>query len=175
MKNMSGGRPKKPTALLERHELTKAEKQELIEEEKRLSGGKDLVRDIPPELEDKELAQKYYLFIINELEVSDVLSNLDIPLLISVSICLERMYLADEHIRKYGQVYETEDKYGNLTFKKNPSVDIYNTFLTQFKSLGTQLGLSPSSRATLAGLNLNNKEDSEDAVLAALRGDDMNE
>lgn len=172
---MSGGRPKKPTILLERHELTKAEKQELIEEEKRLSGGKDLVGTIPPELEGKEIAQQYYEFIIRELEVSEVLSNLDIPLLISVSICLERMYLADEHIREHGQVYETYDKLGNVTLKKNPSVDIYNAFLTQFKSLGTQLGLSPSSRATLAGLNIDKKEESENAVLAVLRGEDINE
>lgn len=164
-------RAKKPKALLVRHEINKKDKEELIELEKELSGGKDLLQYLPKEIENNETAIEYYEFILRELEVSDILSNLDIPLVVSVSICLARMYEANIHIDKVGQVYETEDKYGNLVIKKNPSVDIYNTFLTQFKTLSTQLGLSPSSRATLAELNIGKKEDAEDEVLKALRGE----
>lgn len=164
-------RPKKPASLRVRHELTNEEKQEMAEREQELSGGNDLVRVIPNELEGNEVAIQYYKFITKEMEVSDILSNLDIPLLTSICLCLTRMRDANLQIEKVGIVYETYDRDGNINYKKNPSVDVYNAFLTQFKTLATQLGLSPSSRATLAELNVGKKEESEDELLKVLRGD----
>lgn len=165
------GRPTKPASLRVRHELTKEEKQIMAEKESELSGGNDLVKNIPNELNGNHMAIEYYKFITRELEVSEILSNLDIPILTSICLCLTRMKEADEQITKIGVVYAVADKDGNINYKKNPAVDVYNAFLTQFKTLGTQLGLSPSSRAALAELNVNKKEESEDELLSILRGD----
>lgn len=165
------GRPKKPVSLRVRHELTKEEKETMSEKENELSGGNDLVKDIPTELEDNYMAIQYYKFLTRELEVSNLLSNLDIPILVSICLCLTRMKEADEMIDKVGLVYAVADKDGNINYKKNPAVDVYNAFLTQFKTLGVQLGLSPSSRASLAELNVSKKEESEDELLKVLRGD----
>ena len=105
------------------------------------------------------------------MEVSDILSNLDIPLLVSLCLCLARMREANADIERIGVIYETCDRDGNINYKKNPATDAYNSFLNQFRALSTQLGLSPSSRATLAELNVGKKEDSEDELLNILRGD----
>ena len=164
-------RPKKPASVRVRHELTNGEKEEMALREEELSGGNDLVKIIPKDLENNEIAIAYYKFIIRELEVSDLLSNLDIPILVSICLCLTRMREANQQIEEIGVIYCTTDGAGNINYKKNPAVDVYNAFLTQFKTLATQLGLSPSSRATLAELNVGKKEDSEDELLNILRGD----
>lgn len=72
-------RPRKPASLNKSKKYTKAEKAEMAAMEEELKGDDDQVKDIPNHLD--EMAKQYYAFIVTELEVSDLLSNLDIPLI----------------------------------------------------------------------------------------------
>ena len=52
--------------------------------------------------------------------------------------------------------------------KKNPSVDIRDKALNQFKQLAVQLGMTPSSRSSLAAANIEKQEKEEDPLLKVL-------
>lgn len=159
--------PRKPAKLKKGKSETKAELEERAEVEKSLQGNTDLISNIPEHLD--ELAKEYYRFLIEELEISNLLSNLDIPLLEQTSDCLSKMRQCDEIINREGVLHVTEDRYGNELLKEHPTVNTKQKYLNQFRALSTQLGLSPASRAQLAGMKIDAKEESEDAVLIALR------
>ena len=79
------------------------------------------------------------------------------------------MEQADQFIRDEGLLYYKYDKEGNQEPKEHPAVGIKQKYLTQFRALSTQLGLSPSSRASLAEMNMQKEEDEEDPVLKVIR------
>lgn len=160
-------RPRKPASLKQGHSESKAQLQERAEVEEQLTGNNDLINNVPEYLD--ELAQEYYKFLVNELEISNILCNLDIPLLEQTADCLSKMRQADEIINKEGIIIYQIDRYGNEQIKEHPAVNTKQKYLNQFRALSTQLGLSPASRAQLAGLKIEKKEQEEDPLLKILK------
>jgi P27 family predicted phage terminase small subunit len=160
-------RPRKPATLKQGHSESKAQLEERAEAEKELTGNKDMLGEIPDHLD--ELAQEYYKFLVTELEISDILCNLDVPLLEQTADCLSKIRQADEIINKEGIIITQIDRYGNEQIKEHPAVNTKQKYLNQFRALSTQLGLSPASRAQLAGLKVEKKEQEEDPLLKILK------
>lgn len=160
-------RPRKPASLKQGHSESKEQLAERNEAEKDLIGNTDRLKEIPEHLD--KMAQKYYEFLVTELEISDILSNLDIPLLEQTSDSLSKIRQADEIINREGLIITEYDRYGNEKLKEHPAVAIKQKYLTQFRALSTQLGLSPASRATLAGLKISAKEENDDVLLNILK------
>lgn len=162
-------RPRKPASLKQGKSETKAELEIRAEAEKRLMGNNNLVKEVPKHLDP--LAQAYYSFLVQELEISDIITNLDVPLLEQTSDCLSKMRQADDIINAEGIIIDLTDRYGNVQTKEHPAVGTKLKYLSQFRALSTQLGLSPSSRAQLAGMQMDKKEEEGDLLLKALRGE----
>lgn len=161
-------RPRKPASLKQGNSETKAQLQVRAEQEQRLQGHNDLVNIIPEHLDP--MAQDYYEFLITELEISDILSNLDIPLLEQTADCLSKMRQADAIINVEGIIITQVDRYGNEQTKEHPAVGTKQKYLNQFRALSTQLGLSPASRAQLAGMKIDKQEEDNDPLLQLLKG-----
>lgn len=161
-----GGRPAMASSVRKGNDMNKDELKVREEAEKRLMGDIDLVKEAPATLD--ALAQAYYLYMVENLETSNLLSNLDIPLLTETAFCLARLEEAKATMLEVGTLAYEVDKMGNEKVKKHPIVDVYNTLLNQFKTLGGQLCMSPSARTQMASLQLQAKEDEDDPVLKAL-------
>lgn len=169
-------RPRKPAALKAGKSETKAHLDAREKIEDALGGGKDKVYNIPQQLD--EMGKEYYMFLVDELEASDILTNLDIPVLTQTADCLSKMQQADSWIAEKGIIYYAYDREGNAIPKEHPAVGVKQKYLNQFRALSTQLGLSPSSRASLAEMTLQKQEDDVDPVmklLEGLNGDNGNE
>lgn len=160
-------RPRKPAALKAGKSESKAHLDAREKIEDALGGGKEKVYTIPQQLDD--LAREYYMFLVDELEASDILTNLDIPVLTQTADCLSKMQQADAIINEKGIIYETEDREGNIIPKEHPAVGTKQKYLNQFRALSTQLGLSPSSRASLAEMTMQKQENDVDPVVQMLQ------
>lgn len=160
-------RARKPASLKQGNSESKAQLELRAQEEEKLKGNTDQFRDVPEHLDD--LAKEYYLFLVSELEISDILSNLDIPLLEQTSDCLSKMRQADDIINSEGIMIRATDRYGTEIVKEHPAVATKQKYLNQFRAMSQQLGLSPSSRAQLAGMKIEKKEEEEDPLLKILK------
>lgn len=160
------GRPRKPASLKKGKSETKEHLEARAEVEQKLKGSSDLIYNIPEQLD--ELAIEYYKFLIEELEDSNILSNLDIPILTQTADCLSKMEQADSIIKSEGIIFYKPDNAGNNEPREHPAVGIKQKYLNQFRALSTQLGLSPSSRAALAEKNMEKEAEKEDPVAKIL-------
>lgn len=160
-------RPRKPATV----KAGKSETQEALEEraeiEEELAGNDDLVWVVPDDLD--EYGKEFYQFLINEFSESNFLSNLDVPILSQTADCLSKMKQADEILALEGIRYFTHDKFGNEIPKEHPMVKTKLAYLSQYRALCTQLGLSPSARASLSQMKVEAKEEADDPLLQALR------
>lgn len=161
-------RQRKPASLKAGKSETKEQLEARQEIEQQLLGSTDKINSVPEHL--NELAKVYYKFLIDELEISGVLSNLDIPLLEQTADTLSKIRECDEDLNERGLVITKIDRYGHENEAENPYVKIKMSYLTQFRSLANQLGLSPASRASLAGKKIEAKEEAEDPLLKILKG-----
>jgi P27 family predicted phage terminase small subunit len=99
-----------------------------------------------------------YLTIVEELRHADILNNSDIELISTTAYAIYRMKDARKHLDKQGSVI-TDD---NGKMFKSPYVQVEKDYQPIFHTGCLQLGLSPSSRAKLALMATQNKEDDED-------------
>lgn len=154
-------RPRKPASMQTRADRNhnRAELDAMEEEEEKLRGSSDRIDKVPPHL--SELAKQYYRTITNEMRISGVLSNLDIPLVSLTAETLAIIRDAEKMINEEGIMSGG---------KPHPAINIRDKNLTQARSLLIQLGMTPSSRASLAVDNLKQKEEDEDDLLKILRG-----
>ena len=136
--------------------------------EKQLMGNSDNVKNIPVNLNDEE--KIYYKWLVSEIEISGIITNLDIPLLEQTATCLWMMRVATDHIRDKGQLISKLDRLGNLEEKENPSIKILQNCQTKYTTFCNQLGLSPASRAALASKKVEEKENSENELFKILNG-----
>ena len=153
-------RPRKP-ASLHTHEdrnYTKAEIAEMEEAEERIRGGSDKIYRTPSHL--SPLAKEYYKAIVEEMKISGVLSNLDVPLVSLTAETLAIIRDCEETLNKEGLIIDN---------KPHPAVSIRDRNLTQVRSLIVQLGMTPSSRASIAVDNLKKQKDSEDPLTKILQ------
>lgn len=145
---------------------TKAEIEKMRKAEDELKGNSEKVSDTPDYLSD--LAKEYYEFIVSEMEVSGVLSNLDIPVVVQMSETLAMIRECDADIQENKMFYFEPDRNGREIRKKNPAVDIRDKSINQFKQLAIQLGMTPASRSNLASLNIEKQKEEDDPLMKAL-------
>lgn len=161
-------RAKKPASLKKGKSESKEQLKRREEIEKQLMGNSDTVYNIPQHLNDEE--KIYYKFLIDELKILNILANVDTFLLEQTANCLYVMRQCDDHIRAHGVLVSKPDRFGNIEEKENPSIKIKLNYQTKYAALCNQLGLSPASRAALAGRQLEAKEEENDPLLQVLKG-----
>lgn len=149
---------------------TKKHLKERAKIEDELRGEDSLLKQAPEWLDDYGI--EYYNFILNQLEDFHILGNLDIPVIAQTADCLSKMEQLDEYLKENELIIIIEDKIGNQIPKENPAISTKLKYLIQFRALATQLGLSPSSRAQLAEMKMQKKEEDNDPVTAILNGTD---
>lgn len=138
------GRPAKAVDTLSGH-LTDAEKNMRKKAETALKGNSNKI--IPPDYLTEE--QSFiFNYIVSELEASGILSNLDIYILATCSIAIDRLQNIEtqinENIEKLcsKELMSAKDKY---------TKDLYRCC--------NELSLSPQSRAKIANINISAKEE----------------
>ena len=161
-------RQSKPSSVRKGKDLNKAEIARINEIEERLKGGTDQLHNIPNHLTDEE--KIYYKWIIDELEETGVLCNIDIPLIEQTAHCIYILRKCSDELKANGILVNGADKYGNPIPKENPAVKIELNYMTKYGQLCNQLGLSPSARASLAQKKIDDKEKEQDPLLQILRG-----
>lgn len=147
---------------------SKATLKRRAEIEEMLKGNDNEVYIAPAYLSEEE--KIYYKFIVDELKVLNILSNVDKFLLEQAATCLATIRQCDDHIRANGLLVASYDKYGNIEEKENPSIKIKLNFMTKYNSICNQLSLSPAARASIAGKQLEAKQETEDPLLKILKG-----
>lgn len=148
-------RPSKNVSLMSKH-LTKEEIQSRSERENVSKGARDKI--FPPGyLNDKQV--EIFNYIVNELEESQILGNLDVFILATCAISIDRLQEIEVKINeKFGLIANNTI----MTAKDKYSKDFYRCC--------NELSLSPQSRAKLANINQNKKDD--DPLLNALKDDE---
>ena len=160
-------RQKKPACLKQGKSESKAQLQQRQQIEEMLSGDDELVYSIPQNLDSK--GQIFYKFIVDELRHSNILTNIDIPLLEQTADCLSKMRECDILIEKMGLFYEELDRYGNKKIVENVAMKTKLNLMTKYNQLCNMLGMSPSSRASLASKKAEVKEQEQDPLLQLLK------
>lgn len=151
----------RPTKVIEsqsRHN-TKEEIQARKETEQRIKGLADKIGR-PPTYLNKE-QKKIYKFIIDELQATNLLTNLDVFILSTCAIAVDRLKTIETLINKNIGSIVNKDL---MSSKDKYTKDLYRCC--------NELSLSPQSRAKLGSIALSNKEKEEDPVLKTLRGED---
>lgn len=151
-------RPSKLMDSQSRHN-TKAEIEARKEKEERIKSLADKI-DSPPEYLSQE-QKKIYKFIIEELKMTGILTNLDVYILSTCAIAVDRLKTIETIINKNLGSLCNKDL---MSAKDKYTKDLYRCC--------NELSLSPQSRAKLGNLALDNKDKVEDPVTKALRGDD---
>ena len=161
-------RQRKPACLKQGKSESKAQLKHREQIEQMLSGDDDLVYSVPQNLDSK--AQVFYQFIVEELRHSNILTNIDIPLVEQTADCLSKMRECDILIEKMGLFYEELDRYGNAKIVENVAMKTKLNLMTKYSQYCNALGMSPSSRAALASKKAEVKEEQQDPLLSILRG-----
>lgn len=151
-------RPCKSAKVLTECSQTKDEIEERIEKEDKLRGEGDKI--YPPEYLNED-QKEIFNYIKSELEASGILGNLDIYILATCSIAIERL------------------KYIERKINEKPKLLLNSTFMSakdkyakDFYRCSNELCLSPQSRAKIANINLAAKEKANDPLLRALEDDE---
>lgn len=166
---MAKGRPKSPASTKAGHSESKEQLKARAAMEESLKGDTNLLEVVPDGM--CEDAQLYYKFLVHELTICDLLSNLDVPILKLTANCLARLDKVEERLLQDGDFIEVPDRNGLMVLKEHPAIKTQNTLSSQFRAYCGQLGLSPSARASLAGLKMEAKAEETDPVVKALRGE----
>lgn len=164
------GRPNRPASLKKGKSETKEQLEERAALEKQLQGDDDEVKIPPEEFSDEE--KSYYLWLVEEIELVGLITNLDKPLLEQTATCLSAIKECDRVLRKDGIFVDSIDRYGNIEVKEHQANKTKQSYMGKYAQLCNQLGLSPSARAALASKKVDIKKQEEDPVLKALRGED---
>lgn len=135
-------------------------------QEAALRGSTDNVMEVPGHLSD--LGKQYYKNIVEEMKDNELLGNLDIPLVSLTAETLSIIRDCEERINDEGLFYTIEDRNGAKVQKPHPAVGVRDKNLTQVKALLTQMGMTPSSRASIAADNVKKQKDNQDPLLKVL-------
>lgn len=149
-------RPTKSINTLSAH-LSMEEIEARKQAEERLKGSADNLK--PPTYLSKT-QKKIFKTVVTELETSGILSNLDIYILSSFSIAVDRLQAIETLINRDIQNLYNKDL---MASKDKYTKDLFRCC--------NELSLSPQSRAKLANMNIQSKNNGEDPVIKALRGE----
>lgn len=148
---------------------TKAEIQDRKEAEESIKCDNDRVRQVPKWLDD--IAQEEYIKLVDDLENSNVLTNVDIPVVAIVADAISKMQQLNEKIENEGMFITRVSDRGSVNLVEHPATRLYKQYNAIYKQYLGELGLSPSSRAKLGVLNQKAQEEKQDPLLQILNGD----
>lgn len=149
-------RPSKSAKVQVGH-ITEEERQERLQQEQLLKGNGDKIQ--PSNYLSKD-QKKLFNLIVGELEASGILGNLDIFVLETTIIAIDRLQAIEKMINEnINNLFDktlmaTKDKY---------TKDLWRGC--------SELSLSPQSRAKLGNINVQAKNNANDELLKALRGE----
>lgn len=148
-------RPSKAVNTMSKN-LTKEERQIRLSVEEKLKGNSS---DISPPgyLSDKQ--KELFNYIVDQLKASGILGNLDIYVLSTCVIAIDRMQEIEAMINNDFELIRDKDL---MAAKDKYTKDLYRTM--------SELSLSPQSRAKLANINVQAKQKEEDPLLKILAG-----
>ena len=147
-------RPSLPVDVVSKN-LTKEEYQKRKEKETKLKGKDDQI--FPPDYLNDEQT-KLFNDLVDHMRASGILSNVDVHILASYVVAVDRLQWIDSHInRDPDQMLNRE-----VMAARRQHMD-------DFKRLSTELGLTPQSRAKMGNMTLKKKEDEGDPLLNALK------
>lgn len=148
-------RPSKSVKVMSKN-LTKEEKELRLKTEEKLKGGADNIS--PPKHLSKSQIE-IFNYIVNELEASGILGNLDIFILSTCSIAIDRLQELENMIN------------GDIGYAFNKDVmSAKDKYTKDLFRCCNELSLSPQSRAKLGNINVQAKEKDEDVLLKVLAG-----
>ena len=162
------GRKKLPSALQKGHTWSKEDLEKIQRLEEEMRGKDDIIDEVPEHLDD--IAQIYYSFLIENLKESKIsLSNLDKPTIEMVADALSKIYQCTLAIKEQGLVIKKYDKNGNENLVANPHIKIMHDYQNKFNQMASTLGLTPSSRSSLASMQIESKQEEQDEVLNLIK------
>ena len=150
-------RPCKAVKSQSKH-LTKEEIRSRKEQEEKLKGNSD---SIEPSNYLNGKQKQLFRTIVKELEASGILGNLDVYVLETTVIAIDRLQEIEKMINEDIELL-TSSKL--MASKEKYTKDLWRGC--------NELSLSPQARAKLGNLNIQAQNIKEDAVLKALRGED---
>lgn len=162
------GRNRKPIALidLDTAKISKEELENRKQAEELLKGSNDRVEVIPDWLCD--LGKKEYTNLVNDLKSSDILTNVDIPIVAIVADAIAKMHQLNEVLKIEGMFITKLSDRGSENVVEHPATKLYKQYNAIYKQYLAELGLSPSSRAKLGVLNQQAREEEQDPLLKIL-------
>nr|WP_286674720.1 MULTISPECIES: phage terminase small subunit P27 family [unclassified Clostridium] len=122
-----------------------------------MKGNSDNIK--PPKHLSKE-QKKIFKYITNELVNSEILGNLDIYVLSTTAICIDRLQDIEKLINEDIEKLNDRKLMGS---RKDYQSDLFRCM--------SELSMTPASRAKLGNLNLQAQQNKDDPVLVALGGD----
>lgn len=146
-------RPAKAVNVMSKN-LTKEERETRIKAEEQLKSGNDKV--VAPDYLSKD-AKAIFDYIVDELERANILTNLDIFILSTCAVAIERIQQAETIL--------------NFDLMNKEALKIKESYTKEFFRACNELSLSPQSRAKLANVNIQGQNKDEDPLLKALGGD----
>lgn len=149
------GRPSKNVNVQSSH-LTKAEKRLRKEAEEKLKGDGKAIK---PSNRLNTNQKRIFNYIVSELEASNILGNLDIYILESGAIAIDRLQNIEKAINEnFDMIYSKE----LMSAKDKYTKDFFKCM--------NELSLSPQSRAKFGILTANKQEEESDPLLKVLKG-----
>lgn len=136
--------------------LTKEEIEIRTDSEEKLRGAADNI--LPPKhLNARQ--KKIFRFVVEELQASGILGNLDVYILGSFSIAYDRIQQIEKMINK--DIEKLNDK---------TLMSARDKYTKDFFRCCNELSLSPQSRAKLGNINYQVKAKEDDPLLKVVRG-----
>lgn len=160
-------RPKKPASESTGHTYSKAQLKERMEAEKKLKGSDDKIMDVPSIISMNKIAIEFYHIIIAMLHDTDILSNLDRHSIAILADNLAKLRDANQRMQDEGMTITQITKSGEKEVV-NPIYQVWKDTQNNIAKLATQFGLTPSSRASLSDMALQQRKDDEDPLIQAL-------
>ena len=124
----------------------------------------DKMSETPPTY-FKGTSRTLYKALVIELNKTGYISLQDKATFESFCLQYQVMREAYESIKTVGVVYEREGK-----IWKNPATQVFDSASAKLKTLGSELGLSPSSRSTLLELAQTDSGDAEESQILSMFG-----
>ena len=150
-----GGRPAKAAAVSD-GKIGKAARAQRQDTEARLRGTADKLT--PPDWLSED-QKSIFQYVVDELEPSAILGNLDVFVLAQLAVAVDRITAIEKQIND--DPINLYDK-GLMTANRKYTEDL--------RGCCRELSLSPQARAKIGGLALAKREKEEDPVLTVLKG-----
>ena len=161
-------RTKLPAALQKGNTWSKEDLDKMDRLEREMIGSDDAIEEVPDHLD--EYAKIYYQYIIENLKTSKIpLSNLDKPTIEMVADCLSKIYQCQIAIKEQGLTVKKTERNGAVNCVANPHIKIMHDYQAKFIQMSSQLGMTPSSRSSLASMQVESKVEEQDEVMQLIK------